>query len=130
MGTAQDVICEECGEHFTISAGGGFTFHQLHCGKCGEETTVDFDELGEVHARYLKGLETPYCVASWDQDKAIQRSHPGEPLGEEAYHEAVEELAGRCDCGGRFSFQALPRCPECRSTRHREDPDGGMILYD
>ncbi len=35
-----------------------------------------------------------------------------------------------CKCGGTFSTDAPPRCPKCRSTNLKRDPDGIEILYD
>lgn len=35
-----------------------------------------------------------------------------------------------CECGGSFTEEALPRCPECRSTDVGRDPDGFEIIYD
>jgi hypothetical protein len=40
----------------------------------------------------------------------------------------VEAAAGSCECGGRFTFDAPPRCPRCRSTHIEEGPP--TILYD
>jgi predicted Zn-ribbon and HTH transcriptional regulator len=35
-----------------------------------------------------------------------------------------------CDCGGTFTTEAPPRCPNCRSSEHEEDPDADHIMYD
>jgi hypothetical protein len=34
-----------------------------------------------------------------------------------------------CECGGRLSFDAPPRCPDCRST-DLEPIEGTHVLYD
>lgn len=130
MGTERTVICGSCTTRFTISEGGGFTFHQLHCDRCGEESTVGFAELGEVHRRYIAGLDVPYSFATQEWDRTVQATFEGEPLEEEAYLREVERFAGRCGCGGKFSFQALPRCPDCGSTSFEEDPAGEMLCFD
>jgi hypothetical protein len=90
---------------------------------------VGFDELGELHLHYVKGLPSPYCMASADHDRFVQEHLPLEPITEDDYHRGVEEFAGRCCCGARFTFDAPPRCPKCRSTRLGEG-DGPLILYD
>jgi predicted RNA-binding Zn-ribbon protein involved in translation (DUF1610 family) len=48
---------------------------------------------------------------------------PGDPMGE-------PPTAPACECGGRFTMDAPPRCPNCRSTELARDPDGISILYD
>lgn len=42
--------CSKCGTKFKVSEGGGFTFHVLHCDKCGMEKRTEFNELGEIHS--------------------------------------------------------------------------------
>ena len=113
-----------------VSQGGGFCFHLLHCDQCGKEKSIGFDELGEVHLRYLKGLSGPYSIATRDHDKEVQERYPGEPLSEAEYDLKVEEVAGKCKCGGRFSFDAPARCPLCKSDDYREDPEVCELLYD
>jgi hypothetical protein len=90
-----------------------------------------FDEIGEPHLRYLKGLQVPYCVVSAERDRHVRKTYTGDPMTDDEYHAAVEELCGRCDCGGgQFRFDAAPRCPACRSADHRADPEGEFIFYD
>jgi len=130
MGQGYGAICSECGTRYTANIGGGFAFHLLHCDSCGTEKDIAFEELGDVHRRYIKGLDVPYSMASRDHDLEIQRTFKGEPLDAEAYHAAVEEHAGGCECGGRFNFDAPPRCPECGSDSHEQDPGADMICFD
>lgn len=47
---------------------------------------------------------------------------PGGPTG--------EPDAPSCECGGRFTEDAPPRCPSCRSTDVERDPDSYEIMYD
>jgi hypothetical protein len=43
------------------------------------------------------------------------------------YEGRAEALLKPCDhCGGRYAFDALPRCPQCRSTRIER---GQLILH-
>lgn len=35
-----------------------------------------------------------------------------------------------CECGGRFTTDAPPRCPSCRSANLAHDPNGYEVLYD
>ena len=52
------------------------------------------------------------------------------PAAWQVHRQALEEHAGRCRCGGHFRVGAPARCPKCRSTDYREDPEGHSILYD
>ena len=132
MGSITGQICRVCGTRFSVSEGGGFFFDMLHCDACGEARSVSHQELGDVHLRYVKGLGMPYAVARAEMDRAIQRDYPGEPLSREEYRAAVEVAQAPCRCGGRFAYDAPPRCPTSRSTREQWDPDEtvGQMLYD
>jgi len=110
--------------------GGGFFFHLLHCNKCGKEKSIGFNELGEIHLRFIKGCGGPYCIASMESDKKIRETFPGEPLGEREYNKLVENFAANCDCGGKFKFSGNPRCPKCHSLKYTQDPNGDFFLYD
>jgi hypothetical protein len=128
LGTMAEAECLDCKGQFSVSEGGGFAFHLLRCEQCGEETSVGFDELGDLHVRYLKGSERPYTVVHAEQHRHVRDHVDVEPLSSEEYFAAVEVAAGQCDCGGKLSFDAPARCPECRSTRYRES--GPPICYD
>jgi hypothetical protein len=130
MGATYNVKCKQCGHKFNVNSGGGFFFHILHCDLCGEDKSIRFEEIGEPHLRYIKGLPGPYCVASSGQDQYIKDNYPGEPMSEGEYHAAVEQIAGACECGGSYKFDAPPRCPKCRSTELEYDPARPHIMYD
>ncbi|MDD1721307.1 MAG: hypothetical protein LUP95_04910 [Euryarchaeota archaeon] len=42
----------------------------------------------------------------------------------------TEELAGRCACGGQYKVHARARCPRCKSSDWREDPEELALFYD
>ncbi len=132
MGSTTGVICRTCGERFTISSGGGFSFDLLHCDTCGEDRSVGHQELGDIHFRFVKGLPGPYAVARAKMDRQIQTEYPGEPLTRGEYHAAAEATLEPCTCGGRFRYGAPARCPGCRSTDEQwdPDPDAPCMLYD
>jgi len=129
MGHAYQAKCKKCGHEFNVEEGGGFLFHLLRCDKCGKTKSINFDELGESHSKYIKGLIVPYSVATSKQDKYIQENYPGESISEEEYHSEVEKIAGKCKCGGQFTFEAPPRCPKCKSM-DIEDTGKVVMLYD
>ena len=116
VGQQSNATCEECGRIFTLSVGGGFTFHLLRCDKCGKTKSIPFDDLGELHLRYLKSVEGPYSVASRDRDEDTRKHSPVKPISGAAYYKGVEKVAGSCKCRGKFTFDAPPRCPKCHST--------------
>jgi len=130
MGTESGAICNKCSKKFTVEEGGGFVFHLLHCNKCGKSKSISFEEIGEPHLRYLKGLGGPYCMATRDFDKHIQENYPGTPLSRKEYHSIIEDMLGKCKCGGIFKFNAPPRCPKCKSKDFSNDPEGQVIMYD
>ena len=48
-------------------------------------------------------------------------------------HDAWPTRPTTCECGGTLTDdeeKAPIRCPKCRCTDLRSDPDGGFILYD
>jgi len=130
MGRQYSVKCTQCGYAFNVNEGNGFFFHLLHCNSCGEEHLVGFDEIGEAHLRYRKGLPGPYCVASSECDTSVRDNYPGEPLSEGEYLSIVEQIAGACSCGGSFRFDAPPRCPKCESSELEYNPEGPSLYYD
>jgi hypothetical protein len=128
MGHQMNAQCCECGNTFTVDNGGGFLFHLLRCDKCGKAKSIGFDRLGELHLRYLKGLAGPDCIASSEHDKYIREHADMEPISKVEYHKGVETIAGRCQCRGRYTFDAPPRCPKCRSTEFEEGKI--TVMYD
>ena len=129
MGMEYLAKCNKCGHEFLVSEGGGFTFHLLHCDKCGKGKSISFEEIGEPHLRYLKGLGGPYCVPTSERDKYVRENYPGEPISQKEYHRIIEDIMGKCKCGGHFKFEAVARCPECRSDDY-EDTGGMTCMYD
>lgn len=129
MGHTVEAKCLDCGKTTTVEHGGGFIFHLLRCDKCGETKSIGFDDLGELHLRYLKGLPVPYCVATAEHDRHVQENVPVEPIEEDDYHKQVEDIVGKCECGGgKYTFNAPPRCKACHSDRLEEgEPD---MYYD
>jgi len=120
MGHIVEAECLECGKAFTVNHGGGFSFHLVRCDKCGKTKAIGFDDLGELHVRYLKGLSMPYSLATSEQDKNIQNQTSLEPISEEEYYLGINAIAGKCRCRGKYTLDAPPRCPKCRSTRIKE----------
>lgn len=130
MGHTYRAFCRKCRSSFKVNEGGGFFFHQLRCVSCGTERSIRFNETGEPHLRYLKGLKGPYCTVTAEHDRRVRETYAGEPMSEEEYHAAVEELCGKCDCGGWFRFDAPPRCPRCRTPYQKTGREGVDVFYD
>lgn len=129
MGQQSAAQCLDCGKNFVVSEGGGFLFHLARCEKCGETKAIAFDDLGELHLRYLKGLRVPYCIATAKHDEEVQKHGQFDPISEDEYHKGIETIAGKCRCGGEFTLTAPPRCPECHSTRIAKKNEM-IIMYD
>ena len=115
MGHTFEALCNDCGHVFSVSDGGGVTFHLVRCNKCGETKQILFDEIADLHFRYLKGLPGPYSIATSERDEWIREHYDGEPISETEYYSGVEKFAGRCDCKGEYKMDAPPRCPKCHS---------------
>lgn len=128
MGYQVNATCRTCGAEFTVDHGGGFSFHLLRCDRCGKTKATGFNELGEVHVRYVKGLPGPYCVASAERDRAIQKNARIASITEKEYRKKIDAMAGACTCGGRFRLDAPPRCPKCRSRQIDEGETA--VMYD
>lgn len=127
MGMGYVGRCKSCGHEEQQREGGGFFFHLLHCDKCGHEKRIGFEELGEIHVRYIKGLGGPYAFISKEQDEWIQQHYKGESLTEKQYYTEVEKMVGTCSCGGQYSMTAPARCSKCRSADIIDT--GTMTLY-
>jgi predicted nucleic-acid-binding Zn-ribbon protein len=128
MGQHIETKCLDCGKAFTVGHGGGFSFHLVRCDKCGNAKHIGFDELGELHLRFLKGSPRPYSSLSHEYDENVQKLAEVEPISEDEYHSGIEAFAGKCECGGNFTLDAPPRCPDCRSTRLEEGEI--TLMYD
>ena len=75
MGTITGFICRGCGQSFSVQKGGGIFFDLLHCDGCGRSKSVSHQELGDLHLRFVKGLDHPYAIARADMDRRIQAEH-------------------------------------------------------
>ena len=106
--------CQGCKAEIIVKEGGGFFFHQLRCVRCGRATQIGRDEIADLHLRYLKGSELPYTVGQSAEHQYVREQVDVEPLSSEEYYAAIEAVR-KCDCGGRLSFDAPPRCPRCGS---------------
>jgi hypothetical protein len=95
MGYTAEAKCRECGEKFEFKQGGGFAFHLVRCDQCGETKDISFEEFGEHHI--------------------LARERRGKPISEDEYNAAVDLVAGPCKCKGKYTLNAPPRCPKCRS---------------
>lgn len=129
MGSRTGNVCRDCGTRFLVTEGGGFFFDELHCEACGGTRGISHQELGDLHLAFVKGLPGPYAMARMELDRRIKAEYPGAPLSRDEYHAAAEATLERCGCGGRYRYDAPARCPTCRSTQDRWDPDpsaGGM----
>ena len=108
----------------------GIHLHSLRCDKCGGGKEIAFEEIGEPHRRFVKGLSVPYSGVTAAEDREIQDNYSGEPLSEEEYHREVEKIVGGCDRGGRFKFDAPVRCSKCKSPDFENDRESLVVCLD
>jgi DNA-directed RNA polymerase subunit RPC12/RpoP len=106
--------CLKCRAKFEVDEGGDATSHLLRCEECGQTTTIEFDRLGWLYLRYSKWLVQGFDATTSEHICDLQ-ALPCTPMPQREYERRVEAIAGSCECGGDFTFDASPRCPECRS---------------
>lgn len=130
MGMRTEHECRSCGTSFEVDEGGGFLFDTLHCDRCGDARSVSHEEMGDIHLRYIKGLDVPYAIVREESDARVREDYPGEPLTESEYETAVEAPVDACGCGGSYRYDAPPRCPGCGSTREQWTDSPWVMAYD
>ncbi len=124
MGTLSKTTCLQCGHTFMDGSGGGFLFDQFRCENCGESRSVSHEELGEAYDRYAeKIIQVFFGEVQNGPDCEIERDY------EKDYEKNVENIIGKCTCGGRYLLHAPSRCPKCHSTQLETD-DSTTIYYD
>lgn len=106
MGRTYEAKCLDCGNVCKIDEGGGFFFDLLNCDMCGRTS----------------GIST-----SPDGNEALWLLRTGGD--HRAYKSAIEKVAGKCECGGHFKFDAPARCPNCKST-NLVDTGKDEVMYD
>jgi hypothetical protein len=126
MGCELRATCLECHTSFSVYDGGAVFSHAVRCEECGETKFIGLHELGDLHARFVKGLPGAYSSFTRRDDAFVQEHVPVEPISQTEYNTGIEAAAGRCACGGKFSLTAPPRCPGCRSTNIRT---GDCIMF-
>jgi predicted Zn-ribbon and HTH transcriptional regulator len=73
-------------------------------------------------------LPGPYSFSRMQPDEQVRKNASAEPISKDDYRHCIEAVAGNCRCGGKYTLDAPPRCPKCRSKRIDE---GEIILiYD
>lgn len=109
MGYEAKATCLDCGEIFYFRNGGGFRFHLVRCDKCGMSKSISKNHEA-LNPKNVRKSDIPKLIDGRNSD--------------------MEELAGKCDCGGQYTLDAPPRCSSCHSTRIEEDINYGGMMYD
>jgi Zn finger protein HypA/HybF involved in hydrogenase expression len=137
MGALYGAICKECGTKYKARLGPNMLGFVVHCDKCGKEISGgDSFSLNWLYERYTKWLQISELIAKGADEKAIESinndryGHIGSPIDRNEYIKLIEEVLGRCKCGGNYTHDAPPRCPNCGSKEYDEDPDVGWFLTD
>lgn len=97
MGVVQKATCRDCACEFSVRHGGGFTFEEYYCTKCGHYISIPRSELEEGGYDTRNGGE--------DQTKVLSQ----------IIIKAMLERGG-CKCGGPYTTMPTWRCPQCQST--------------
>jgi len=77
------------------------------CNDCGERFVTSF--AGGL------GYDTLYCDSCAESTEVLFDRAMHKKL-EENYIPWVERTVNKCKCGGSFTYDAAPRCPECHSV--------------
>ena len=106
MGSVNEAKCNHCSAVFRIRLGGGIQWELLRCEACGR--------LREVDRR------------DWESLGPFGRCHGHRVLRDVVANEhgEMDEVIGRCPCGGRFTLSAAVRCPCC----HSSDIETGKVI--
>ena len=127
MGYMTETKCNDCGEVFDESYGGGFNWDQLRCTNCGKTKDVHHFETPELWEKFIRTLDFLRDIQIDNQSKELDYLFD---LLIAERQRRVEEFAGKCDCGGKYTFDAPPRCPKCGSTNVKEEENGPTLCYD
>jgi hypothetical protein len=127
MGHYSKAQCHDCGEVYEEHIGGSFTSQGLKCDKCGKTMEIHCHDIPELSIQLL-GYEDYCAVARILPDKNSRDRKKLKRISLEEFNRGVEEFAGKCDCGGKYTFDAPPRCPKCCSTNIKEV--GSKLFYD
>ena len=125
MGYGFEARCLDCDTKFMVREGTGMFAYILRCEKCGEETGFAFRDHEALFRKYADLLPGPYCVANFDN----KEYDPETQAVINDFRQIVESIAGKCKCGGNYTFFALHRCPKCYSTRF-EDTQTISVNFD
>lgn len=129
MASVSDMICQTCGQEFCADFDDGLDYHLLRCNRCGGPSQVAFADLVGLRSAYVRGLPVPDLVLTASHNPRFARTQSGAPMSEAEYRLAIEASTGPHDCGGRFEFDAAPRCPKCRSADMDTGRDGSTVVY-
>jgi hypothetical protein len=118
MGKQLNSVCCRCGVKFYARWIGGFHYeHVLYCDTCGREKSISYVKLGESILKYVQGLErldSHTSTNKWIHNYSLKG------ISNKEFEYAVEKASGKCACGGQYSLNANPCCPECGSTSVRQ----------
>lgn len=130
MGWLTQVICNRCDARFEVGSGHTRRSWCLRCAVCGATKVVSKEEvedprggdfsLAPINQKEMEGLAA-------DPERAqrfIAEVFSGPSPAWLAWEQRVEDSLPPCKCDGQFRFGAPARCPRCRSTDYRTDPDG------
>lgn len=104
------VRCHHCTASLTVtfSHSGFGDEHYFYCDACGNVATIDWytKEYRPFREKYIK--EGSYQAGKkrdlerFEQDTRAMKSE-------------ISQYLASCPCGGRFSVDAIPRCPTCKT---------------
>jgi DNA-directed RNA polymerase subunit RPC12/RpoP len=122
MTLQKKVRCARCSTLFAVGHDDDETHHLLRCRRCGREKALDCEDVTEFFSDAPFSSFWQTGVPS-ESGKFTEPVKNGAPANERRYRFTVERLAGLCVCGSVFKFSGKPRCPRCRSSVYRFEPE-------
>jgi len=86
--------------------------YRPRCADCGQARLVSIEDVFGAEPEAPDASVDPAAYEEYDGQRWSRRE------------QLVLELAGTCDCGGRFASDAPLRCPKCRSTELDVEHEG------
>lgn len=119
MGMVHETTCNHCGLQFELAVGGSMMAEMFHCHQCDEATAVERDRLRDAHDEHAGAIDAArrgQAHRSSAESPIAQQQRAELAAAPGGFDDHLEQLVGRCPCGGQFGLYAQPRCPACKST--------------
>jgi len=118
--------CRDCGACFELAY--GIRSYKLRCTKCEKTVNVQTIQLPSFLGNRFMPKRGKLI------DRLIPEENKPEPIkaksiSVEEFFRVIERSAGKCKCGGEYTFNSPYNCPKCNSTNLKETDGNHYIAY-